>query len=170
MSSLVAACLVGLVPSLAQEAQEFQPGPKRVQTRASRYYASLKSPKKKIGTAKYGDKVIALALEGRYVRVRRADGTEAYIFKNALVAPDAFNPAPENEREKSELQAQNYKAGRFDKDTEQEYINQKGPKMRGAYQQLDALMSRGERRTSTEDADLAKFRLDGKLGEHSPVK
>ena len=170
MVSIVALFLTGLSPGALQDAPEFVPGPRVVQMRVAKYYSAPKFPRKKVGQAKYGEKVTALALEGRYVKVKRPNGSEAYIFKGALIEPDRFNPHPENDQEKMALNAQNYKSGRFDNDTEQEYIKQKGPKMRQAYQAVDALMTRSARRAGTADSALEKFRRDGKLGEFSSVK
>lgn len=170
MISFIAVWLAGLPPAPLQDAAAFEPGPRRVQMRASKYYDAPKSPKKKVGKAEYGEQVTALAKQGIYVKVRRSNGTEAWIYGRALIAPDRFNPNPENEKEKMELNAQNYKSGRFDNDTEKEYIKRKGPRMQRAYAALDALMNRGAGRAEAADGMLLRFRKDGKLGEFSSVK
>jgi hypothetical protein len=142
-----------------------------VQMRNATYYSSATRPRETVGTALYGDRVTVTALDGSYAKVTRADGTSAYIHKSALIPPDKFEPHPENAEETARLNAQNYKSGRFDKDTEQQYIQDKGPAMKQAYAEVDKLMVTPAYKANptARDQKLKTFREGGRLGEFSSV-
>jgi hypothetical protein len=159
-----------LVSSL--QAQESPLGPKVVQMRNAAYYKNPPPPREAIGAPLYGDRVTVLAVEGRYSKVRLSDGKIAYIAASALVSPEKFVPDPESEEEKTRLNAQNFKAGRFDSATETEYIKEKGPKMEQAYKDVAGLMARPAYKSDRAELErqLAAFRKEGKLGEFSSVR
>ena len=104
--------------------------------------------------------------------MKRADGTEAYIAKSALVASAAYVKSPANEKEMGELKAQGYEAGRFDPETEANYKKEKGPEMDKAFKNVDAWEAR--QIWITQRGSLAKkldeFRKVGKLAEYFSVK
>jgi hypothetical protein len=139
--------------------------------RSATYYSSATRPRETVGKALYGDRVTVTAMEGDFAKVTRADGTSAYIHKTALISPDKFEPHPENDEEKARLNAQNFKSGRFDKDTEQQYIQDKGPAMKQAYQEVDKLMVTPAYKAdpTARDQKLKTFREAGRLGEFSSV-
>lgn len=172
---LLSGLLAALAPALQDKPAENPLGPKVVQMRNADYYGSpgtaASRPTDPLGKALYGDKVTVTAIEGRgYAKVTRPKGGPAYIHKSALIAEEQFDPHPENEEEKQRINAQNYKAGRFDKTVEDNYIAEKGEKMKQAYKDVEGLMARYSKPRAELEKDLAAFRKAGKLGEFSTVK
>ena len=167
----LASILVSLLPVPQDDAKESPLGAKVVQMRNAYYLAGPDTRGPDLGKALYGDKVTVVAIEGRFAKVTRAkDGSTAYITKGSLIAQEKFDPAPENEEEKVRLSAQNYKAGRFDDTVEKKYIEEKGPKMKAAYADVDGLEKRHTRSRADVLKDLAAFQKGGKLGQYSTVK
>jgi hypothetical protein len=162
--------LLSLLPAAADDQDTL--GPKKVNVQNASYNKVPNTTRGWIADAKIGDDVTVLAYEGSFAKVKRADGTEAYIAKSALVAAAAYVKSPANEKEMGELKAQGYEAGRFDPETEASYKKEKGPEMEKAYKNVDAW----ELRQSwiTQRGTLAKkldeFRKAGKLAEYSSVK
>lgn len=147
-------------------------GPKKVNVQNASYNKVPNTTRGWLADAKIGDEVTVLAIEGSFARVRRADGTEAYIAKSALIPSAAYVKAPANEKEMGEAKAQGYEAGRFDKETEDSYKKDKGPEMSKAFANVDAWETRqawaGQR--GALSAKLEEFRKVGKLAEYSSVK
>ncbi len=173
-SALAAFLLAGLIPDPPQAEEEFKLGPKVVQMRDSSYYANPNPPRKPFPDKKpqYGDPVTAVAREGKFARATFPEGGGAYVYWKVLIDPELFDGQPESEEEKVRLKAQNYKSGRFDKEIENQYIDDKGPDMRRAFGQLDALMARPKVKADRlgMEKELAAYRQAGKLGEFSSVK
>jgi len=167
----LATLLVSLLPVPQDEGKKNPLGPKVVQTRNSSYLAGpdLKGPD--LGKALYGDQVTVTAVEGRFAKVTlKKTGATAYLVKSVLIAEEEFDPHPENEEEKVRLSATNYKAGRFDSTVEAKYIDEKGPKMKAAYDDVNGLEKRYTRDRAAVLKDLAAFSKAGKLGTFSTVK
>ncbi len=119
-----------------------------------------------------GDEVTVLAYEGSFAKVKRADGTEAYIARSALIASEKYVKGPSNEKEMGQMKAQGYEAGRFDPETENKYKKDKGPQMEMAFDNVDRWEAR--QAWTTQRAVLStkmdQFRKAGKLAEYSTVK
>jgi hypothetical protein len=167
LSALAASAAILLAP----QDPESPLGPKLVQMRSASFYR--KAGSEAAEKASYGEEVTVLAIEGRFARVtRKKDGSTLYISKLALIDPAKFDPVPESQEEKARLKAENFKAGRFDKETEAEYIRVKGGDMERAYQEVDDVMGRPASKAdrATLERELAEFRRAGKLGEFSTVK
>lgn len=171
MGFLTLATLLASMLSAQEDPKKSPLGPKVVQTRNSSYLAGpdLKGPA--LDKALYGDQVTVVAIEGRFAKVTvKKSGVTAYVVKSVLIAEEEFDPQPENEEEKARIKATNYKAGRFDKTVEDKYIDEKGPKMKAAYDQVNKLEARYTRKREDVLKDLAAFSKDGKLGQYSTVK
>lgn len=167
----LASILASLLPVPQDEAKESPLGAKVVQMRNAYYLAGPDAKGPDLGKALYGDQVTVTAIEGRFAKVtRKKDGSTAYISKGSLIAEEKFDPHPENEEEKVRLSAQNYKAGRFDKTVEDKFIDEKGPKMKAAYADVDGLEKRYTRSRADVLKDLAAFQKGGKLGSYSTVR
>ena len=164
------AVLLPLVPPAPD--QDDTLGPKKVQVQNASYNRVPNTTRGYIADAKMGDDVTVLAYEGSFAKVKRSDGTECYIARSALVAPEKFSRGASNEKQTGQAAAQGYEAGRFDPETEAKYKKDKGPQMEAAYQNVD----RWEARQSwiTQRASLSQrmdeFRKLGKLAEYSDVK
>jgi len=163
--------LLSLLPAAAGDEQDV-PGPKKVNVQNASYNKVPNTTRGWIADAKIGDEVTVLSYEGSFARVKRADGTEAYIAKSALIPSAAYVKVPANEKEMGEAKAQGYEAGRFDPETEASYKKEKGPEMSKAFANVDAWESRqswiGQRGTVAKKLD--EFRKLGKLAEYSTVK
>ena len=164
------AVLLSLFPAGGDEADAL--GPQRVNVQNASYNKVPNTTRGWIADAKLGDEVTVLSYEGSFAKVRRADGTEAYIAKSALIPSAAYVKAPANEKEMGQMKAQGYEAGRFDPETEASYKKEKGPEMDRAFKSVDAWEARqswiGERGTLAKKLD--EFRKVGKLAEYSSVK
>jgi len=164
------AVLLSLFPAAGDEADAL--GPKRVNVQNASYNKVPNTTRGWIADAKIGDEVTVLSYEGSFARVKRADGTEAYIAKSALIPSAAYVKAPANEKEMGQMKAQGYEAGRFDPETEASYKKEKGPEMDRAFKSVDAWEARqawiGNRGTLSRKLD--EFRKVGKLAEYSSVK
>ena len=162
--------LLSLLPAAGDDQDTL--GPKKVNVQNASYNKVPNTTRGWIADAKIGDEVTVLAVEGSFAKVKRADGTEAYIAKSALVASAAYVKSPANEKEMGELKAQGYEAGRFDPETEANYKKEKGPEMDKAFKNVDAWEARQV--WITQRGSLAKkldeFRKTGKLAEYSSVK
>jgi hypothetical protein len=168
-----AAFFAGLLPLLPPTGDEADAlGPKKVNVQNASYNKVPNTTRGWIADAKIGDEVTVLSVEGRFAKVKRADGTEAYIAKSALIPSAAYVKAPANEKEMGQMKAQGYEAGRFDPETEASYTKEKGPEMDRAFKSVDAREARqawiGERGTLAKKLD--EFRKVGKLAEYSSVK
>jgi hypothetical protein len=169
-SAALFAVLLSLLPAAGDEQDAL--GPKKVNVQNASYNKVPNTTRGWIADAKIGDEVTVLAYEGSFARVRRADGTEAYIAKSALIPSAAYVKAPANEKEMGQMKAQGYEAGRFDPETEASYKKEKGPEMDRAFKSVDAWEARqawiSERGTLSKKLD--EFRKVGKLAEYSSVK
>lgn len=147
-------------------------GPAVVQVEHAWYSKVPSATRGLLRKAKREETVTVVALEGSFAKVTLPEGASAFISAKALIAKDKYQRGPANEKEMGEMKAQGYEAGRFDPETEKEYTRQKGPEMKTAYAQVDAL----EKRLAwTQDrmalaSRLEAFRKAGGLGEFSSVK
>jgi hypothetical protein len=162
--------LLPLLPAAGDDQDTL--GPKKVNVQNASYNKVPNTTRGWIADAKIGDEVTVLAVEGSFAKVKRADGTEAYIAKSALVPSAAYVKSPANEKEMGELKAQGYEAGRFDPETEANYKKEKGPEMDKAFKNVDAWEARQAWITQrgTLSKKLDEFRKAGKLAEYSSVK
>jgi len=171
---LAAPFLTVLLPLLgAAGAQEEDAlGPAKVNVQNASYNKVPNTTRGYIADAKIGDEVTVLAYEGSFAKVKRADGTEAYIAKSALIPSEKYVKSPANEKDMGELKGQGYEAGRFDPETEASYKKEKGPEMEKAFQNVDLWEARqawiSQRGTLSKKMD--EFRKGGKLAEYSNVK
>ncbi|HLY72774.1 MAG TPA: hypothetical protein VKU80_01540 [Planctomycetota bacterium] len=171
LSAPLLTALVWLVPAVSPQ-EEDSLGPKRVNVQNASYNKVPNTTRGYIADAKIGDEVTVLAYEGSFAKVKRADGTEAYIAKSALIPSEQYVKGPSNEKEMGELKGQGYEAGRFDPETEASYKKEKGPEMEKAFQNVDLWEARqawiSQRGTLSRKMD--EFRKVGKLAEYSNVK
>jgi uncharacterized protein YgiM (DUF1202 family) len=121
------------------------------------------------GDARKGEDVTVTALEGRFSKVKRANGEVAYIMSNSLVAKEKFDPGPASASEMKGVDAQAYEGRRFDPATEAEYRKEKGKALDDAYLALDRLMERPTYKSQRQklEEELRAFRQEGKLGEYA---
>jgi hypothetical protein len=163
--------LLWLLPAASAQ-EEDSLGPKKVNVQNASYNRVPNTTRGYIADAKIGDEVTVLAYEGSFAKVKRADGTEAYIAKSALIPSEKYVKGPANEKDMGELKGQGYEAGRFDPETEASYKKEKGPEMEKAFQNVDIWEARqswiGQRATLSKKMD--DFRKGGKLAEYSNVK
>lgn len=171
LSATVLAAFVALFPSVPTQDDDSL-GPKKVNVQNASYNKVPNTTRGYIADAKIGDDVTVLSYEGSFAKVKRADGTEAYIARSALIASDKFVRGPANEKEMGEAKAQGFEAGRFDPETEASYRKEKGPEMDKAFQNVDKWEARqawiSQRGTLSRKMD--DFRKAGKLAEYSSVK
>ncbi|HLY10981.1 MAG TPA: hypothetical protein VKW04_16895 [Planctomycetota bacterium] len=167
---VLAVLLSLLLPAPAQDDDSL--GPKKVNVQNASYNKVPNTTRGYIADAKIGDDVTVLAYEGSFAKVKRADGTEAYIARSALIPSEKYVKGPSNEKEMGELKGQGYEAGRFDPETEASYRKEKGPEMDKAFQSVDRWEVRqawiSQRGTLSRKMD--EFRKTGKLAEYSSVK
>lgn len=144
-------------------------GLKKVQMDASSYYKGPSRLSGTAGDAKKGEEVTVTAVEGRFSKVKRANGDVAYILSNSLVAKEKFDPGPSSAAEMKNVDAQAYEGRRFDPATEAEYRKEKGKVLDDAYIALDKLMERPTYKTHRQQLEdqLRAFRQEGKLGEYA---
>jgi hypothetical protein len=167
---VLAAALLFAGPVPPQEDDSL--GPKKVTVQTASYNKVPNTTRGFIAEAKIGDDVTVISYEGSFAKVKRPDGTEAFIARSALIAAEKYTRAPANEKEMGEAKAQGYEAGRFDPETEAKYKKDKGPQMEVAFQNVD----RWEARQAwvTQRAVLSKkmdeFRKLGKLAEYTAVQ
>ena len=165
--------LAVLLPMLppAQD-QDDTLGPKKVQVQNASYNKVPNTTRGYIADAKMGDDVTVLGYEGSFAKVKRADGTECYIARSALVAPEKFSRGSSNEKQKGEASAQSFEAGRFDEETQAKYAKDKGPQMQEAFRNVDRWEARQawitQRATLSQRMD--EFRKLGKLAEYTAVQ
>jgi hypothetical protein len=163
--------LLWLLPAVPAQ-EEDALGPKKVNVQNASYNKVPNTTRGYIADAKIGDEVTVLSYEGSFAKVKRADGTEAYIAKSALIPSEKYVKAPANEKDMGELKGQGYEAGRFDPETEASYKKEKGPEMEKAFQNVDTWEARqawiSQRATLSKKMD--DFRKGGKLAEYSNVQ
>ena len=170
-ASNVLAVLLSLLPAVPLQDQDSL-GPKKVNVQNASYNKVPNTTRGYIADAKIGDEVTVLAIDGSFAKVKRADGSEAYIAKSALIPSEKYVKSPANEKEMGELKGQGYEAGRFDPETENSYKKEKGPEMEKAFKNVDTWEAR--QAWISQRGALAKkmdeFRKSGKLAEYSTVK
>ena len=167
---LLAFLLAALPPAPAQ--QDDTLGLKKVTVQNASYNRVPNTTRGYIADARIGDEVTVLAYEGSFAKVKRGDGTEAYIARTALIAAEKYVRGPANEKEMGEVKAQGYEAGRFDPETEDKYKKDKGPQMEEAFRNVDRWEAR--QAWTTQRAALSRrmdeFRKLGNLAEYTAVK
>jgi hypothetical protein len=171
LSASVLTVLLSLLPATAAQDDDSL-GPKKVNVQNASYNKVPNTTRGYIADAKIGDEVTVLAYEGSFAKVKRADGTEAYIARSALIPSEKYVKGPANEKEMGEMKGQGFEAGRFDPETEASYRKEKGPEMDKAFQNVDKWEARqvwiSQRGTLSRKMD--DFRKAGKLAEYSSVK
>jgi hypothetical protein len=162
--------LLPLLPAPVQDDDTL--GPKKVSVQTASYNKVPNTTRGYIADARIGDEVTVIAYQGSFAKVKRPDGSEAYIARSALVAPEKFVRGPANEKEAGEAKGTGYEAGRFDPETENKYKKDKGPQMETAFANVDKLEARqswtSQRATLSRRMD--DFRKLGNLAEYSTVK
>lgn len=164
--------MLSFLPAVPAPQEQDSLGPKKVNVQNASYNKVPNTTRGYIADAKIGDEVTVLAIEGSFAKVKRADGSEAYIAKSALIPSEKYVKAPANEKEMGELKGQGYEAGRFDPETENSYKKEKGPEMEKAFKNVDTWEARqawiSQRGALARKMD--EFRKSGKLAEYSTVK
>jgi hypothetical protein len=163
------AVLISFLPLLQQDDSL---GPKKVNVASAGLSTKPSISRGVFAEAKLGEEVTVLGYEGTVAKIKRADGTECYIARSALVASAQYVRGPANEKEMGEMKAQGYEAGRFDPETEASYKKEKGPKMEEAFRNVDTWEVRqGWSNDKIKlGAKLEAFQKAGKLAEFSTVK
>jgi len=167
----VLSVLLSLLPPQAQD-EDKTLGPKKVNVAAATLSSKPSISRGVFGEAAQGEEVTVLGYEGSMARIKRADGTECYIARTALIPSAQYVKGPANEKEMSQLKGQGYEAGRFDPETEASYKKEKGPEMDKAFQNVDAWEARQawiSRRVELS-RKMEAFQKAGKLAEFSAVK
>src|SRR5262249_2826771 len=117
--------LLWLLPAVRAQAAAGL-GPTKVRVQTTSFNRGPSTPRGSIADAKLGEDVSVLAYEGNCAKVKRGDGSEAYIAKSALIPSEKYVRGPANEKEMGQMKAQGYEAGRFDPATEASYRKEKG--------------------------------------------
>lgn len=162
--------LLSVLPASGDDADTL--GPKKVNVQTASYNKVPNTTRGFIEMAVIGQEVTVLAIEGGFAKVKRSDGSTAYIAKTALVPSEGYVKGPASEKEMGQMKGQGYEAGRFDPQTENSYKKEKGPEMEKAFKSVDAWEARqvwiGDRATLSKKMD--EFRKSGKLAEYSAVQ
>lgn len=164
--------LIALLPPLALQAEDNTLGPKKVNVATAGLSSKPSITRGVFAQATMGEEVKVLAYEDSVAKIKRADGTECYIARSALIPAAAYVRGPANEKEMGELKGQGYEAGRFDPETEASYKKEKGPKMEEAFRNVDVWEQRQSWSNNRVEASkrLEAFQKAGKLAEFSSVK
>jgi len=141
------AFLLSLLPAAPAQDEDNSLGAKKVNVQTASFNRVPSTTRGFIAEAKLGEEVSVQAYEGNFAKVKRSDGTEAYIAKSALIVSDKYVKGPSNEKEMGQMKAQGYEAGRFDPETEASYKKEKGPEMAKAFATETSLSLRPEAQT-----------------------